>query len=322
MTIQARVFTDQFLLDAGKPGPELIARALQRGDFTDGQVQLNRLRDEIFAMYYNYRGWQKKMLEVFAARDGDDKPAQVIATIESVDAPERKIVTDGAMARWKGEIEIISKAIDDVGGGVDDAADMSVINQLVHSLHEHALSVHDGMMSRVNAMLSELYRDYGEQVLMETLQQVMNPAAIDPDGKLPFKEKVEQLIFFTRLHLLPFTVIEDDEKAIFMPDPCPSGARLIRAGNFEPPRNGALVKEAGPLTYGQKDFPVYCCHEPAMEISSIKQTGVPVFIVDQSDQLGIKPCKVYVYKDNNNIPARFYERLGLKKPEDLIAHSQ
>lgn len=197
MGTKERVFTDHFLVDAGKPGPVLIARALQQDDFAEAQFQLHRMRDEMFAMYYNYRGWQKKMLEVFAARDGHGKPEQVIRTIESVDAPERKINTDGAIAQWKSEIAIISKAI--------DGRDKALVNQLLRSLHNHALSVHDGMMSRVNAMLSELYRDYGEEVLTDTLQQVMNPAAIDPDGKLPFKEKVEQLIFFTRLHLLPFT---------------------------------------------------------------------------------------------------------------------
>ena len=153
-------------------------------------------------------------------------------------------------------------------------------------------------------------------------QAVMNPSAMDPDGKLPFKDKVEKLIFFTRLHLLPFSVSEDDEKMTFMPDPCPSGARLIQQGHYQSPRNAALVVEQGPLTYQQKDFPIYCCHEPAMEISSLKATGVPVFIVDPSDQLGVTPCKVYVYKRVSEIPEAYFTRLGLRRPEDLLARSR
>lgn len=308
-----RVFSDQFLADAGVISVDLMARALNADDRLDALVQLERLNNEIMAMYYNYRGWQKNMLAVFAEREGEAKVEQVKAAIESDAAPERKISAYGVVDGWKNEISLINNAIDD---GKYDLADQSA-----RSLHSDALAFHDGMMSRVAAILSELYRSYGDQVVQQTLQKVMDPSAIDPDGKLPFKEKVEQLIFFTRVHLLPFNVTEDDEKATFMPDPCPSGARLIRGGHYEAPRNGAKVIEVGPLTYGQSDFPIYCCHEPAMEISSVLNTGVPVFIVDPSEQLGITPCKVYVYKRNEDIPASYFERLGLKKPQDLIAKS-
>jgi len=59
-----------------------------------------------------------------------------------------------------------------------------------------------------------------------------------------------------------------------------------------------------------------------MELSSILRTGVPLFIVDPPEDVGISPCKVYVYKNPADIPGKYYERLGLDKPEDLIASDQ
>ena len=50
-------------------------------------------------------------------------------------------------------------------------------------------------------------------------------------------------------------------------------------------------------------------------------TGVPLFIVDAPEDVGITPCKIYVYKNPAEIPEAYYQRLGLEKPEDLIAIS-
>jgi hypothetical protein len=39
-----------------------------------------------------------------------------------------------------------------------------------------------------------------------------------------------------------------------------------------------------------------------------------MFIVEPSDELGVEPCRTYLYKNSADIPERFYARLGLKKP--------
>ena len=176
-------------------------------------------------------------------------------------------------------------------------------------------------MSRVVALLSKVFEDHDEDGLRWVLSEVMRPESMDPDGKTPFREKVENIMLFTRCHLLPFTVTEDEEKVTFMPDPCPSGARLIREGHYEKPRGNTIVREPGPLTFGRSDMPIYCCHEPSMELSSVLQTGVPLFIVDPPEDVGISPCKVYVYKDPADIPDSFYERIGVERPQDLIVRS-
>jgi len=265
-------------------------------------------------MFFSYTGWEKSILECIEELDGEARRLEVLATVENWDiAPERQVETRGVAGRWNAELEQILVLI--------NTASDSEVCQRTRALREEALALHDGLMSRVSALLSILYEDHGETELRRVLNLVMKPESMDPDGKLPFREKVENIMRFTRSHLLPFTVTEDAEKVTFMPDPCPSGARLIRGGHYESPRNNAIVHDAGPLTYGRAEIPIYCCHEPAMELSSVLKTGVPLFIIDPPEDVGISPCKIYVYKNPGDIPEAYYQRLGLNKPEDLIAFS-
>ena len=310
----SNIFSDQELAEAGRLTVELIAENLARGQHSEAKNLVTRFQEELMTMFYSYTGWETSILGCIAEVDGEARSVEVLAGVEDWDiAPERKIETRGVAGRWVEELKTIQLLIDE--GLVAEAG------QRAHTLREQALELHDGLMSRVSALLTVVYEDYGDEELKRILNIVMKPESMDPDGKTPFREKVENIMRFTRCHLLPFTVTEDEEKVTFMPDPCPSGARLIRSGHYESPRNNAIVRDAGPLTYGRAQLPVYCCHEPAMELSSVLRTGVPLFIVDPPEDVGISPCKIYVYKDPAQIPEGYYQRLGLEKPEDLIAVS-
>ena len=58
-----------------------------------------------------------------------------------------------------------------------------------------------------------------------------------------------------------------------------------------------------------------------LELISALRTGTPLFMVEPPEDIGISPCKIYVYKDPAQIPEAYYRRLGLEKPGDLIARS-
>ena len=51
-----------------------------------------------------------------------------------------------------------------------------------------------------------------------------------------------------------------------------------------------------------------------MEKASIEKIGVPLFILEPSEDLGVAPCRTYLFKERADIPERFYTRLGLTKP--------
>ena len=117
-----------------------------------------------------------------------------------------------------------------------------------------------------------------------------------------------------RGHLQPMSFTEDDDNVEIKMRPCGSGGRLVIEGKYEGKNAFLTIKNAQPLTYGRKDFPVYCAHEYAMEKVDIEENGSPFVVVEPAEKLGKEFCRMIVYKDSDKIPTKYYERLGLKKP--------
>jgi len=218
-------------------------------------------------------------------------------------APERGPVEPDAAERWRETARRIAAAIE--RGETEHACG------LAQALHDEALARHDRGMSRVTGLLSWIGRRHGTDALEQAYGEAMSADLL---GDASFRGRAEALMHFTRVHLQPFALTEDDEKLTFLCSVCPSGGRLLREGHYEPPRGGLHVAGPGPLTWGRSELPVYCCHEPVMEKASIEATGVPLFVVEPSEHLGEEPCRTYLYKDPADIPERFYTRLGLSKP--------
>lgn len=203
-----------------------------------------------------------------------------------------------------------------------EAGDKEVAIREARGMHKGFLSMHNIYRDWVAAIFSFIYENYGDEALYE-----LNHAAFSSWFKdliqLYLKEKphrrAQMLAAGFRGHLVPLKVKEDDEKFTVTMLPCGSGGNLVLQGGYEPPRNLARVKKAQPQTFSKKNFPVYCTHCPFQEIIPIEEVGYPLFITDcvDGDEIGKKLCEVYVYKDPNDIPERFYERLGKKKPKEI-----
>ncbi|MCX2979298.1 hypothetical protein EYC98_00285 [Halieaceae bacterium IMCC14734] len=315
MTVSNREFSEQELANAGRLTVDLIGEACDNADTTEITWLVERFRVELMTMFFSYSGWERNILGCIEKLGSAEIAEQALQSVEDYEiAPERRCATEGVAADWNTRVDALL-ALNEQGKGVQLVAD-------AQALRVDALALHDSMMSRVVALLSIAYRQFGEAELNWVFSQVMRTEGMDGDGNLSFREKVENIMQFTRCHMLPFTVTEDDHKVTFMPDPCPSGARLIREGHYDKPRDNAIVTDQSALTYGRREFPIYCCHEPSMELTTALRTGVPLFIVDPPEDVGISPCKVYIYKDPANIPEKYYHRLGIEKPADLIATSQ
>lgn len=310
----AREFSAAELERAGVPTIQLQRRALEALDSAALRGLQLQLLQEAKLIIGSYRGWEQRILETLTLLGGSD--AAQSARDEVLDpekAPERDLAPERLVDTWKVK----------TGAALAAGEDGLYAEQLALSeaLHHDVLRAHDGMMSRITGLLSVLYRAWGIEPLQQVLEEVMQPQMLDPQGNLPFRQRVERLIAFTRCHLQPFSLSEDDEKVTFRPHTCPSGARLIQQGAYTEPRGGAILQQPGPLTYGRSDFPIYCCHEPAAEIAAIKHFGAPLFLVEPAADLARGPCIVHMYKVAAEIPERYYQRLGLRKPTDLIAVS-
>ena len=299
-----RIFSDEELRVASLRSVDALAEALAADDRSAALGFARRLRREVLSMLQNYDGWEAALRRSIVSRGGEEAEATALREIEDEEAaPERCTAEPDAPKRWRATADQISRAI--------EAGDAEQALARARTLHDEALVRHDRGMSRVSALLSWIGRHYGTPAVEAALEKAMSS---DMLGDAGFRERAEALMHFTRVHLQPFALSEDDEKLTFLCPVCPSGGRLLREGHYQPPRDDLHIVGPSPLTWGREELPVYCCHEPVMEKASIERTGVPLFIVEPSERLGDEPCRTYLYKDPADIPERFYTRLGLSKP--------
>ena len=220
----------------------------------------------------------------------------------------KRIFTDKELEEM-GErtLDLLQKAIDS-----GDRENAKALSERMYNEFKH---LHDGYFTWVTGLQTYIYERLGIDAVEEAERQahtiesrVVWPAPEEMD----FRSLVENLLGGLRGHLQPITVKEDDEKVTVTMKPCGSGERLIRKGGYE---NGlAKVRDPHAITWGMKDFPLYCVHCPVMEMLDIENTGDFVFCHFISDPIGKEHCQFVFYKDKANIPEEFYTRIGKKKP--------
>lgn len=204
-------------------------------------------------------------------------------------------------------LDVLNEAIDN--GDKEKAKELS---QRMYNEFKH---LHDGYFCWVTGLQTYIYNKLGVDALEEAERMahtIESKIAFIPSGETDFRKRVEETVGGLRGHLQPISVTEDDEKVCITMEPCGSGERLIRMGGYE--KGLDRVKESHRITWGQKDFPLYCVHCPVMEMLDIENTGDFGFCHFISDPIGKEHCQFVFYKDPENIPEEFYTRIGKKKP--------
>lgn len=200
-----------------------------------------------------------------------------------------------------------------------DAGDADKAKKIARRMYNEFLAMHDLYRNWVTATLSEIARRHGD----EELEQIMNegvrawwmPALNGmPKGDDQLRGRIKMFAAGLQGHLQPLEISEDDEKVEIKMKPCGSGGRLVQEGKYEGPDAFHKIAKPQPLTYGRPDYPVYCAHEYSMEKLDIEANGKPFVVVEPAAELGREYCSMLIYKDPDKIPAKYYERLGLKKP--------
>jgi hypothetical protein len=198
-----------------------------------------------------------------------------------------------------------------------DAGDTEKAKELAERMYREFNHLHDGYMTWVTGLQTFIYNNYGIDALEKAEREahtIESKIAFIPSTETDFRKLVENMVGGLRGHLQPITVVEDDEKITITMEPCGSGERIILKGGYEPEVGLAKVKEAHPITYGMKDFPIYCVHCPVMEMLDIERTGDFGAVKIISDPIGKEHCHFAIYKDNKDIPETSYTRIGKKKP--------
>ena len=216
------------------------------------------------------------------------------------------------------ELEQIGARTSDLVDAAIDSGDLGRAKKLNHRQNREFLEMHDLYLHWTAALLSHIYRSYGDEALYKALDDSFRTPfrpVVDAFKVSDTRKKVEMFARGLRGHLQPLKIVEDDEKVTIVMQPCGSGARLVQGKAYEPPMNLAKVVKAQKMTFGQKDFPVYCAHCSFHEILSLEWIGEPVLVMEPAAKSGEGSCRFHIYKDPRNIPARYYERFGKKKPQ-------
>ena len=190
----------------------------------------------------------------------------------------------------------------------------------IQGMFNEFLSMHDLMRDWIASLYTFIYKNYGEDALYEANHMACSfwlKGFLEKYAEADPRRRALMLAAGFRGHLVPLKVEEDQEKFTLTMLPCGSGGKLVLEGKYEPVGEVARVERAQPQTLSKKNFPIYCTHCAFQEILSIEKYGYPMFITDcpDGDKIGKVNCRVYIYKNPEDIPERFYKRLGKKKPE-------
>ena len=196
-----------------------------------------------------------------------------------------------------------------------DAGNKDKAKELAKRMYGEFNFLHDGYMFWVTGLLTHIYKKHGIDAVEEAEREAHTIEAevvFKPPEKADIRSRVEHLAKGLRGHLQPIAIVEDDKTVSLSMKPCGSGERIIQKDGYKV--GLARVKDPHNITWGKKNFPVYCVHCPLMEAMELENTGRfgAVHIVTEPMYQGA--CQFVFYKDPADIPEEFYTRIGKKKP--------
>lgn len=215
----------------------------------------------------------------------------------------------------------IKEAIEE--GRLDDALD------LVDYLLPEGKRLHDLMCDWVYSTLDFIAKKMGEETLYEAIRyagEVIRRPYINHIKELPVEKMVYLQAEGMRSHrsgpgeLGNIEITEERDRYVLSFDPCGSGGRMRRKGQLDglpprtaPPFNLGMMSKPYPWSWGKAGVPYYCLHCCIWsEILPIEWIGYPIRITEYSDDPE-KPCRFLFYKDPEQIPEHYFERVGKKK---------
>ena len=198
-----------------------------------------------------------------------------------------------------------------------DSGNKEKAKELAKRMYQEFNFLHDGYMFWVSGLLTHIYKKYGIDAVEAAEREahtIEAKVAFKPPEKTDFRSRVEHFANGVRGHLQPVTIKEDDEKVSLTMKPCGSGERIIQKGGYNPEVGLARVKESHRITWGMRDFPIYCVHCPVMEMLGMENTGNLGLTHIVSEPICQESCQFVFYKNPADVPEQFYTRIGKKKP--------
>lgn len=164
--------------------------------------------------------------------------------------------------------------------------------------------------------------DYLDELLMETYAPAFEAKAAARYAALDDEELARASAATWNYHITDFTLYEEEDRFVFITNPCGSGGRLFRGEIWRDliqygQSMAPLTDEPHNINFNRSRFPLYCAHCAASNRAQL-QTGPKgknplFFIIDGHAQIkeGM-PCRMFAYK--KDAPR---ERLDPRLPEQI-----
>ena len=204
------------------------------------------------------------------------------------------------------------------------------IGELIRNQHWEWLPWHDLFVQWATCILSAVYRKKGADYLDGFLKDTYDTAFSFLYQLYDALDDVGVFRLFARIwnyHMATFRVEEEEDRFVFILDPCGSGGRLYRSdmhkGQFRYGRGvPCLMENPANINFNRKDFPIYCVHCASSNRDQL-EGGPLVFIIDGHAQKDpASPCVHYLYKKGakREVPPAILAQVGksevapLKRP--------
>ena len=227
---------------------------------------------------------------------------------------KRPIRTEGVDELGVGTVRVINDLI--------DADRKTEAKAMVDYFRTEMLVVHDIYAQYVQDLLVFIANTFGEDQVEKAFRAALGTwfaERYEAYNKMTLEERVQLTAEGMRCHLDgperkgDFTLIEEKERFVFQWDPCGSGGAMRRRAAAEA-REVETAKEAHDWTWGKKGVCLYCSHCSLVnEILPIENFGYPNRITEYPEKAG-DPCTWYIYKNPDDIPEHYYNRIGKTKP--------
>jgi hypothetical protein len=198
-----------------------------------------------------------------------------------------------------------------------DAGDKEKAKSLAMRMYRESNLLHDGSMFWIAGLQTYIYEKLGIEALEEAERAAHiaeGKTVFTPPEKTDLRSQVEHLAGVLHGHLQPVTIVEDDDTISLTMQPCGSGERIIQKGGYSPEVGLAKIPDPHPITWGMKDFPIYCTHCPILERMQVEGLGHLGACRIVSEPIKHGSCQFVFYKDPDAIPEDFYTRIGKNKP--------
>jgi hypothetical protein len=179
--------------------------------------------------------------------------------------------------------------------------------------------LHDLRTQWYTCIMSLVYKEKGTDYMDEFLKVTYDSSFAMFYGASEALDDVTLFRSFVQLwhyHQATFRVEEEEDRFVFILDPCGSGGRLVRGemdkGRFEYGTGiPCFMDEAADINFNREQFPVYCTHCASSNRDQFDGNPLP-FVVDGHARVETQsPCRQYLYKKGKrNVDPQILAQVG------------